>query len=253
MVSRMMKNSLTAAGVTRETLEDTPSRVLEFLSGISVNEYARHKLGQHGYNKKEHDFGWALLQAAVQRSFDDDFGDFDARSAIAFCDEWEEGGIRLIRAALTRHPEARERVLHDIVPKSGAGSVLNVQTLLERIEALRGTPGGDAALATLAARGVDEKTRQELAEAVRVVQGGGVEADPLKSTKPDDEAVHEQALLALREWFVEWSEIARLCIERRDALIRLGLAERRSADNDTNVRMPADGSGPFIDPKSEAA
>lgn len=37
-----------------------------------------------------------------------------------------------------------------------------------------------------------------------------------------------ETLVALREWFEEWSEIARACVSRRDSLIRMGLARRRS-------------------------
>lgn len=36
-----------------------------------------------------------------------------------------------------------------------------------------------------------------------------------------------ETLVALREWFEEWSEIARACVSRRDYLIRMGLASRR--------------------------
>ncbi len=40
---------------------------------------------------------------------------------------------------------------------------------------------------------------------------------------------HSEAMMALRHWYEEWSEIARASISRRDYLILLGLAKRKSS------------------------
>jgi hypothetical protein len=39
-------------------------------------------------------------------------------------------------------------------------------------------------------------------------------------------------LVALRAWYEEWSEIARVAVTRRDQLIRLGLASRKLRQED---------------------
>lgn len=43
----------------------------------------------------------------------------------------------------------------------------------------------------------------------------------------------EQGLLALRAWYLDWSDTARAVISRRDYLIRLGLAQRKKAAKKT--------------------
>jgi hypothetical protein len=60
------------------------------------------------------------------------------------------------------------------------------------------------------------------------------------------EAEYEEALLDLRDWYVEWAGIARLVVKRRDYLILLGLAERRASggSEDLDIVDPT----PFLDP-----
>jgi hypothetical protein len=61
-------------------------------------------------------------------------------------------------------------------------------------------------------------------------KGALYSSDPEQSVaaEKDDDEVYEQALLGLRNWYTEWAELARLVVKRRDHLIGLGLAERRS-------------------------
>lgn len=60
---------------------------------------------------------------------------------------------------------------------------------------------------------------------------------------PDDDALQEEPdayrndLLALRVWYEDWAEVARVMIRRRDYLILLGLAERKSP----TVKAPSNG------------
>ena len=52
---------------------------------------------------------------------------------------------------------------------------------------------------------------------------------PDETGKAAREAVYPKALGALRVWYVDWSEMARSVVKRKDYLIRLGLAKRKSA------------------------
>ena len=52
-----------------------------------------------------------------------------------------------------------------------------------------------------------------------------------------------EALLELRKWYLEWSEIAGIAIKRRDHLISLGLASRRASSGAT-PEDPEDLGGP---------
>ena len=45
--------------------------------------------------------------------------------------------------------------------------------------------------------------------------------------------VYLKALGALRVWYVDWSEMARSVVKRREYLIQLGLAKRKSAKKPT--------------------
>jgi len=169
--------------------------------------------------------------------------DAAVEAAVAELDNWDEPNIRLIRAALTRHPEAQAHVLEGIQPVVGPEAVLNVARILERLDALETTAAGQAALATLSKRGLDAAERKRLAALVKTAKGTGKVAAP---TSSDEE--YEQALLQLRDWYTEWSEITRLIVKRRDHLIRLGLAERRTAGgtDELDVVDPT----PFLDPNS---
>jgi hypothetical protein len=233
------KRRLTAAGVTRETLEQTPQKALQLLMGIGMRPTVRALLAKKGYDKSEHQRGWDLIAKAANRLVDERVTDEDVRSAAAELDNWDEPNLRLIRAALTRHPEVRTRVLQGIEPVAGLEAVLNVEKILQRLDAVAGTAEGDRALATLAKRGLDEAERERVAELVTLAKSARATA----TVTPDDDDAYEQALLELRDWYSEWAEIARLVVKRRDHLIRLGLAERRVGEGaEEDVTNPG---GPF--------
>lgn len=237
------KRMLTAAGVTRETLEETPQRALQLLVGLSTRPTARALVAKRGYDRAEHNRGWSLIEKAAGRIVDERATDADVSEAVAELDNWDELNIRLIRAGLTRHPAVRATVLQGIEPVAGAAAVLNVAKILERLDGVAGTKDGDAALETLAKRGLDLAERKRVAALVRVAKNT---AGPASGTI-DDDAAYEQSLLELRDWYTEWAELARLVVKRRDHLIALGLAERRSpgtagAADDEDVVDPT----PFV-------
>jgi hypothetical protein len=151
-------------------------------------------------------------------------------------DNWDEDGFRLVRAALTRkHPAQAEFVLSGLAPATGAGAVLSVKNLLDRLDALESSPDRQptreadrAALATLEKRGLGAAERTRLRGLVQAAQA----ASPVDPTDAaGDEAAQTKylaELTALRGWFVEWAELARVAVKRKDYLIRLGLAKRKA-------------------------
>lgn len=87
-----------------------------------------------------------------------------------------------------------------------------------------------AALALLARRGIGPEKRKELRELIARAKQGEAAApvDPVREqTQAEKARSHADALLELRHWYKEWSEIARAVISRRDYLIQLGLARRK--------------------------
>lgn len=241
------KRVLTLGGVSFETLELTPARMLTFLVGIGMLPTVRALLNDRGYDAVEHRRGWTLLERAANRPFDDSVTDETISSAIVELDTWDEPGFRLVRAGLTRHPAQRAFVLDGIGPTTGSAVVINISKLLDRLTALEDTPEGRAALDTLAKRGVDAAERKRLAALVKTAKTGSTSV-PTADELAGDDAAYEQTLLEGREWFDEWSEIARLCVKRRDHLIRLGLAERRT-NTTPDEAEPA--PSPFIAPPAK--
>jgi hypothetical protein len=87
----------------------------------------------------------------------------------------------------------------------------------------------------------------ELVSTAKAGTPSGLSAEQIAA----EDAAFEAALVELRAWYDEWSEIARLIIKRRDLLIRLGLAERRSPGSGGGVGGGGGGGGggdpsPFI-------
>jgi|LNFM01.1.fsa_nt_gb hypothetical protein len=241
------KREISAAGVTFETLEQTPNRVLTFLLAVGLVPEVRTILRSKGYDAAEHRRGWTLLEQLGNREVESAVTAKEVADAVAAIDNWDEPNIRLIRAALTRHPEARESVLAGISAVNGPAAVINVSKILKRLDALAESKDGRAALATLTERGLDEAERKRIAALVKIAKAGDVGEDDAALQAAAEAASkaaseYERALVELRQWWDEWSEIARLNIQRRDYLIRLGLAERRSPSGDDEVVDPS----PFI-------
>lgn len=225
-----------APTVSQETLDTTPERAIKLLRGIGTIPMIRAALAARGYTQAEHDRGWSLLQAASGYSHATDFGldvDSATRDAIAQVDAWEEDGLRTVRAALTyRHPQQANVLLAGLSPTHGAGAVVTVATLLDRLDALAASaaPEDAAAAAMLASRGLDDAERRRVRALVDIAKRGAAPAapDPRVQAEEASAAAHQAALVGLRAWYEEWSEMAKIAIKRRDRLIRLGLAKRKS-------------------------
>lgn len=240
---------LVAATVSRETLEQTPDRVLPFLRAIGTRPPIMALMNARGYTGEDHKEGWNLLHAVsgyIEGAAPETI-DVKVRDAIAELDRWDEDGFRVVRASLgRRHPEQAAFVLEGIGPSVGPAAVTGVNTLLERLDALEKSPKrkdtrkrDHAALETLAKRGLDEKERARLAHLVRVAQSLSdvAPADDAGRAKRDQH--HLEALIALRAWYEEWSELARVAVKRRDYLILMGLARRKSPTTSARIGKTA--------------
>jgi hypothetical protein len=245
--------------VKRQTLEQTPGRALTFLRAVGTSVAIRAKLYERGYTEAEHERGWGLMRAASG-----DFGgpalvesvdDRAVQDAIADVDAWDEDGLRIVNASLrTRHPAQHAFVMRGLKASTGITSVLGVATLLDRLDALESAPeragtreADHAALATLATRGIGKAERVRLRAKVKLAQSfAGIKG---ASEQEAFERRVRQALVEQRRWFEEWSDVARSVIKRRDQLIRLGLASRRSPQ--APVEEPGD-DGPTDEPGNDA-
>jgi hypothetical protein len=233
-----MGRQIRHAEASRTTLEATPVRVLTFLRAAGTSKAIRALLAARGYTPADHNEGWSLLHkvSGLRESDRPEEIDTGVRDAINELDNWDEDGYRLTRAALTRrHPVQAEFVLNGLAPATGGGAVLSVKNLLDRFDALEKNPArkatraeDHAALATLAARGITPQERARLRALVNAAQTA-VEIEPDRHARDETaaKAQLEKDLIALRAWYVDWAETARVGVKRRDYLIRLGLGQRR--------------------------
>lgn len=243
MADRVLGGSSPA--VSRATLEATVGKASQFLFTLPRAPTALNALRKVGYSYKVHKRGWELLNAATQPDLSEAAANPELDDALTTLDDWDERGIAITRAALTQFPEIRDVVLAGIQPIAGPAAALNVETILGRLASLEDSARTRAALARLAESGLDAATRKELGRLVKIAKGSKAFDDALPPEGRED-----TALLALRDWYYEWSEIARQVVTRREHLIRLGLAERRAnetprepeEDNDIVVEDPT----PFL-------
>lgn len=236
---------------SQEVLDETPLRTFTFLRALALRPEIRSALEARGYTLDAHEQGWTLLEQASRAWRRGDTGaehDQRARSATAELEAWALPTFRIGRAALAHaHPQHEAFVFRGFLASKRAGGVLPkarshqgdaaiivlVSDLLDRLDELEGSLGREgtreadrAALATLAARGVTPGERAR----VRGLLGLAMSLGPL----PDGDApkeepdAHRNDLLALRAWYEDWAEVARVMIRRRDHLILLGLAKRKS-------------------------
>ena len=234
--ARKKKVKMSPRSFIQTQLQTLPERTLPLLRAIATNQQIRFAMAGAGYNDADQAEGWQFLLGATgyageQLSLS---ADDAARQAITELDNWDEPGYRRIHAALGRlHPEQDAFVFNGLEASRGPSAVLGVARLLDRLDQLeKGTEADRAAMATLEKRGINAKLRAYLRSLVNIAQAAKPMDLPVEPSLADD---HQKALEALNAWYQDWSETARAVIHRRDHLILMGLAKRRShKDEDTN-------------------
>lgn len=224
-------------------LDETPGRALKLLGAIGTNPYVRAALAKRGYTEATHEQGWTLLLAAGgyrQPTSALPEADGEAVAALAEIDAWDEPNFRVARAALGTSPEQLAFVFEGLDAASGPGAIVSVSMFLDRLDALRTGKGragskkeDHAALDKLAERGISEVECKRLRKLVETAKRGISEAHATAPAEPPKNVAQRRAAkAALYAFFAEWSEIARADIKRRDHLIQLGLAKRKSPKRD---------------------
>lgn len=220
-------------GVGRETLEETRGRTAKFLGAIGTNESIRAAMRGAGYGEADHAKGWSLLHAASGYSAMSTAPEADdvTRDALTTLDNEDEDLFRVVRATLThRYKEQAAIVLDGIGPSSGAACIPNVTKLVQRIRGLAKSESASdkAAAAELANRRLNDAGLSRLESLLASAEKASAVKTVDTSAADAAEEKHVAALRALRAWYEEWSEMARAVIKRRDHLILLGLAKRKS-------------------------
>lgn len=222
-------------------LETVPERVFPFVRAISTNQHIREAMAAAGYTPAVQAEGWQLLSRATGHEQQCPAADSAsaARRAIAELDDWDEGGFRRIHATLERHhPEQDAFVFAGLEATRGPSAVVGVAHLLERLDQLEnGSEADKAAIQTLEQRGINRRLREHLGALVAVAQAAQPTDDNVALKSVD---VLQQALIALYEWYREWSETARAVIQQRGHLILMGLAKPRNRTSQPTPPAPAE-------------
>jgi hypothetical protein len=237
--------------VTLETLETIPSRALDLLRGAGRNLAIFASLQHRGYDKIVHQQGWNLLQDTGRTVFSPGKEmDPAVADAVAKADAMDGDIIKVIRAAWKiRFPEQLEFVVGTMKPSTGMEAVLNCRTIHLRLGALENGPERAStrqqdteALAVLAKRGLGPAERKELGAIVEVATSTPETKPPTPEQLAADDEAYVRALGELWVWYDEWSEIARVVVKRRDRLMLLGLAHRKSSGEDVDDPAPEEPS-----------
>lgn len=225
-----------------EVLEQTPPRASKLLNAIGAVPEIRTLLGSAGMTDEEIDEGGRLLVACwaqlptVRRDQDTEEARAQ-RAATAELDQWDEPNFARHGATLRRHfPSAGAYVFHELAASTGAQAVAGVSTFLHRVDALES--GSDPerkdtkkedknAVLLLAKRGLTKEERGRLAGLVQVALRPTATLEPAPEADEKRRDAREKALVALKDWYEEWSTAGRAVVKKRTHLIRMGLANRK--------------------------
>jgi hypothetical protein len=249
---------------SQDTLDRTPGRALTFLLAVGRTPAIRGALQGRGYSDDEHAGGWAKLLAVDPSMAKSAPGVTSADPAVseafAKVDKWDNENLPIADVALAaRAPEAHAILFADgLAPADGAESVRVVTTFLDRVDEIEAhaaeKPGkkgakadatdslsltaaqAKAAIELLHARGITAEVRKTVRGWLTTLQKGA-EVRPVATSRETAES-RRAATLALYHWLNEWSLIARKVISRRDHLVSLGLATRKSRVKKPDAKKP---------------
>jgi hypothetical protein len=222
--------------VTRRTLEAIPERTLKFLRTVSAEPAIQRALEKHGYSAAEHQRGWQLLHEAAGFRGElppEDTYDDEVRAAVAELEAVEIPVFRIAKASLAhRYPRQAEFLFHGMGAARGRASVLRLEILLDRLDALElGIDRDDtraedrAAVQMIEDRTLSTSERARLRALIEIAKRSKPVSDVID--RKAEQQKQTERLAALRLWLLEWTQIARAVITRGDYLIRLGLATQR--------------------------
>ncbi len=223
--------------VARRTLETIPERVLKFLRTVNAEPAILRALEDRGYSKAEQLEGWKRLHDATgfrENLPPEDTNDASVRSAIEELDAAKTLVFRIAKASLVhRYPRQAELLFHGVDSARGPASVLRLEILLDRLDALEIGAGREATraedlavLKVIEQRALTATERTRLRQLIAIAKRAPPVTDSID--RKAEQRRQMERLAHLRHWYVEWSEIARAVVHRGDFLIRLGLASRRA-------------------------
>jgi hypothetical protein len=222
--------------MSKLTLGQKTDRVLRFLMGMR-NARIATAMATRGFGHEDVEEGWTLLRNVARGKFDYAAASSADPTVISELDQWENTWFPVVEATLRRrYPALAAQVFLNLSQTEGAGVILTVGTLVERIDALMQAADDESkdAVVLLGRRGL---TSAVLDEARELLESVG-EVAP---SAPVDLDAHrqdiERAETELWDWYLEWSQIARATITQRQLLRALGFlsSSRTTSSSDDAV------------------
>ncbi len=223
-------------------LGEKGARVVRLLIGMR-NPRIASALMKYGFSDADLQEGWTLLLAVGRVTLDTHAPRADA-DTIRKLDEWEDCWFPIAAGTLAhRFPAVHAQVFKNLSPTDGPSVAVSVRTFIERLDQMAvgaGAYGADGpqAKAILEARGL---TPSVLNEARALLETAANFANVVALMAAQESKTFEKAENELWEWYLEWSEIARVAIGQDLLLRQLGLLSTRSStatdmdDLDTDV------------------
>lgn len=202
---------------------DKAHRVLTFLQGLS-NPKAILALKSAGFSEADLDEGWNLLRELRPVDFEP-LPEREAPRTLEELDAWENHWFPVAKATLAhRFPSIHDELFRNIHQTMGLDVLNSVGVFLERLAGLehRKDTEAKAARALLTKRGLNRRFVDQalalLAQIQRIPEALPEPRDTKEALK-----AREAALWA---WYLEWSAIARVKLNDKNALRALGFLRK---------------------------
>lgn len=230
----------------RMDIGDKAMRVLKLLMGLR-NPRVLPAMEPYGFGPDDLKEGWHLLEAASATKLDTPPKVTRDSSIIEQLDAWENHWFPIAGATLARRfPAVHAELFKNLSQTSGPAVVVSVQTFVQRFDEMAAGQDpygsdGKAARKLLAARGLTKAVLDEARELLEGIESvHTVESVDVDAIEQDKEQL-AKAEEALWQWYLEWSQIARVVVTERSLRRELGFNSTRSKSKD-------DESGDHTDP-----
>ena len=227
--------------MARLTPGQRAARVLEFLMGLN-NPRIASALGARGFTEADRQEGYARLKQLTDNRLDTRPTPPADASALEALDLWENQWFPIIFATLRfRYPKQHGDLFLNLAQTTGPELVITIDLLLRRIETLAKSsdPEASTIMALLASRGVDATELARGRDLVTKATSVRPEA-PGPAVDPAEFAARQEHLW---QWYLEWSEIARVAVKDRRLQRELGFLQIERRD-DEDVVAPAPAPAP---------
>lgn len=212
------------------TLGDKATRVLKMLMGMR-NARIAAAMAAHGLTESDLREGWSLLRGVSREKLDvvSPPGDVDLIDKI---DAWENRWFPIVSATLERRfPAVHAQFFNKLSQTSGPAVAVSVGTFLARYDEMATGAGsygaeGVAAEAILEARGLTAGVLDDARAMLAKVSS--IESRPGVTTMEEDAAELAKAEQRLWDWYLEWSQIARVAVTQRPLLKQMGFRSTRA-------------------------